>query len=134
MTKFFCALLLLTGICKVNGQTVITGVVTDIQSHPVSHVSVHLLNTRAATITNASGRFTVANLQPGKYMIELSAIGYAAIAIEIYVRQSASQTFNFQLQNALVQLEAVVVTAGKKEELLQNVPGSITAISSRQVK
>jgi len=134
MTKFFCALLLLVNICKVNGQAVITGAVTDIQSNPVSHVSVHLLNTRAATITNASGRFTIGNLQPGKYTIELSAIGYAAIAKEIYVSQSANQAFNFQLQNALVQLETVVVTAGKKEELLQNVPGSITAISSRKVK
>ncbi|MEP7278010.1 MAG: TonB-dependent receptor [Bacteroidota bacterium] len=134
MAKVFCALLLVISICRANGQAEITGVVTDFQSHPVSHVSVRLLNTRAATITNTSGRFTVGGLQPGKYTIELSAIGYAVIAKEIFVNQSETQVVNFQLQNALVQLETVVVTAGKKEELLQNLAVSVTAMSARQVK
>ncbi|MEO5682456.1 MAG: TonB-dependent receptor [Chitinophagaceae bacterium] len=135
MTRFFCLLLLVACTGKANGQVaIISGVVTDIQSRPVALVSVHLLNTRVTTSTNASGAFTIGNLQLGKYIIELSAIGYAAIAKEIVVSNAGRQSFNFQLQQAQVQLEDVVVTAGKKEELMQHIAGSITALSARHVK
>ena len=134
MTRFFCAIVMLLSVCSVKGQAVITGVVTDVQSQPVSRVTVHLLNTNVSAITNAAGQFTIKNLQPGKYTIQLSAIGYAAIAKDISVNASGNEVCNFQMKNALTQLETVVVTAGKKEELAQNVPGSISTFSARQIK
>ena len=38
------------------------------------------------------------------------------------------------MQNSLIQLEAVTVTAEKKEELLQNIPVTVTALNGRQVQ
>ena len=48
--------------------------------------------------------------------------------------KAANESLNIQLTDAGHQLDAVLVTAQKTEELLQKVPFSITAISARQVQ
>ncbi len=134
IAKYFCAAFLLLFVAELHAQQVITGNVTDKQLHAVSNASIHLLNTRAAAVTDSAGQFSMAGIQPGRYTIELSAIGYAALAKEIVVNTGNTAVFNFQLSSSLTELETVVVTAGKKEELLQRIPVSITALSARQVK
>ena len=130
--KVFFVLLIMLMAIKVNAQQSITGKVTDKQSNPVSNVNIHLLNTELITLSNKEGNFSIKNIVAGKYTIQLSCIGYATIASEIEVTD-IENTYNFQLQNALLQLEAVTVTAEKREALLQKIPVSVTSISARQV-
>lgn len=132
--KVFYVIVMLLMIIKVNGQINITGKVINSQSDPITNASIHLLNTQVNLLSNGEGSFNIKNVKAGKYIIQLSAIGYATIAKEIEVKEKNNNAFNFQLQNSLVQLEAVTVTAEKKEELLQNTPASVTAISSKQVE
>ena len=130
--KVFYVWVIMLMAIKVNGQQSITGKVTDSRSNPISNVSIHLLNTQVITLTDKEGNFSIQNMAAGKYTIQLSSIGYATIAreIEVTARENA---FTFLLQNSLLQLEAVTVTAEKREALLQNVPVTVTSISSRQV-
>ena len=111
---------------KVNAQVSVMGKITDNRSQPLGNVTVHLLNTQVAAISNSSGDFSIRNIAPGKYIIQFSSIGYAAAATEIELKTGSTNAFNFQLQNNLVQLEAVTVTAQKKEELLQKIPVHIS--------
>ncbi|MEP7108110.1 MAG: TonB-dependent receptor [Ferruginibacter sp.] len=133
-TKIFCGIVLLLIASDINGQANITGNVTDHESNPLRNVSIHLLNTHVTTISDAAGNFNIHNLGAGEYIIELTAIGYATAAEAIDVKKKDNKSFIFQLQNSLIQLETVTVTSEKKEELLQKVPVSVTAISSRQVQ
>lgn len=130
--KIFSVWIILLMVIKVNGQQSITGKVTDSRSNPVANVSIHLLNTSLTTLTNKDGDFRIQKVAAGKYTIQLSSVGYATVASEIEV-SGKENTFRFQLENSLLQLEAVTVTAEKREALLQNVPVSVTSISSRQV-
>lgn len=134
MNKIFCAIVTLLFVFNATAQTTIIGKITDRQSNAIANVSVHLLNTSVTTISDKAGEYKIAGLTNGRYTIQLSAVGYATTAGSIDVKTNGNEPFNFQLQNALVQLEAVTVTAQKKEELLQNIPVSITALSSKQVE
>ena len=116
-----------------NAQT-ISGKVTDTHASPVANVTVHLLNKSVTTLSDSEGNFSVQNLSAGRYTIQLSSVGYATTATEIEVKEKTDNTFSFQLQNALLQLETVTVTAEKKEELLQKIPVSISAISARRTE
>jgi iron complex outermembrane recepter protein len=133
--KFFLGIVFMLFVVKVNGQKkiAITGKVTNNASKPLTNVSVHLLNTSITVLSDANGVFNINNIPAGKYTIELSAIGYATIAKTIVVNDKTENTFDFQLQNSMVQLETVTVTAGKEEALLQKIPITITTFSSRQV-
>ncbi|GAC1420213.1 MAG: TonB-dependent receptor [Flavisolibacter sp.] len=113
---------------------VISGKITDKYARPLNFATVHLLNSNLATTSNHEGQFNIYNVIPGNYVIEVSAIGYATIAKEIVINDYNNPTFDFSLENSLVQLDAVTVTAEKREDLVQNIPVSITVLNSKQVQ
>jgi len=111
----------------------ITGKITDNKSQPVVGAFIHLLNTNTGTLTDAQGNYGFQHLTAGKYIVSVSAVGYAGVNEEALVSTSGT-VLNIQLNDASVQLDEVVVTAQKKEEVLQNIPLSTTAISAKQVE
>ena len=129
--NLFFLLMLMT--CAVARGQVITGKVINEKSDPVANVNIHLLNTTEGTVTDHEGNYRLDHVNPGKYVVVVSAVGYADENKPVSVSKTGA-TLNFQLQNSLVKLDAVVVTAEKKEELLQKVPISVTALSARQVQ
>ena len=132
--RFFLVLILLVFITQVKAQSTLQGKVTDPQSHPLSSVSIHLLNTQMTGFSNNEGYFSIPNVTAGKYLVELSAIGYATMVKPVLVGSNQQEPLQFQLQNSLVQLEAVTVSAEKKEDVLQNLALSVTGISSREIQ
>lgn len=127
-----CFSLLVCSVVLAQKNFSVSGKVTDAQSKPLQNVTVHLLNTGVAAVTNKDGNFSIGNLRAGTYTIEISAVGYAVIDKEIDVKENAS--FNFQLRETVNQLDDIIVTSQKKEEALQKVPVSISSISARQVQ
>jgi len=127
------ALLLLMSLLawsqKIRG---LSGKITDNLSRPVDKASVYILNTNRGTLTDANGIFFIPGIEPGNYTMEVSAIGYATINRNIHISGKEQQA-DLQLNNSSVQLDAISVTAQKKEEPVRNVPFSITALSSKQV-
>ncbi len=110
----------------------VSGKITNEKSEPVTDASVHLLNTNIAVFTDAQGNYTIGNIHTGKYIISFSAVGYATQNKDVEITASANN-INAQLTDAAIQLDDVVVTAEKKEESLQKIPVSITALSAKQV-
>jgi iron complex outermembrane receptor protein len=111
----------------------LSGKITNEKNEAVVGANIHLLNSNEGIVSDAQGDYQLNNLSPGKYVVVVSAIGFAEENKEINLTQSGA-VLNFKLNNSLVRLDAVIVTAQKKEELLQKIPVSITALSSRQVK
>src|SRR5258706_6753962 len=113
-------------------QDNINGKITDEKSEPVKSASVHLLNTNKGVVSDEQGNFVLRNILPGNYIIEFSAIGYATQYRDVKVgKESPGLTIN--LQQTSNQLNEVLVTAQKREELLQRLPISITALSEKNV-
>ena len=111
----------------------ISGKIVDTKSIVIPGVSLHLLNTNIFAISDANGNFEIKNLLPGHYEITISAEGYATNNLNIVIiTQNIILTVKLMVRS--VQLDAVVITAEKKETSLQSTPISITAISERQVR
>ncbi len=120
-------------ILNLNAQ-VLSGKITDHYGRPLGSATVHLLNSNIATTSDKEGQFNMYNVLSGNYVMEVSAIGYATIAREILVKNYDNPPLAFELENSLVQLDAVTVTAEKREDLLQNIPLSVTVLNSKQVQ
>lgn len=116
----------------VRAQTRLTGTVTNVGGDAIRGVTAHVLNTEVVVVSDSAGRFVLPVLPPGRYTVELSSMGYTTLARVVDIG-GANTNVRFVLASALSQLDAVTVTADKKEELLQDVPVSVTAISARQV-
>lgn len=130
----FSLLLLLSSAVFVTAQPLITfsGKVLNEKSIPVEGASLQVLNTNTGTFTDANGNFIIKDLPPGDYIVQISAIGYAGIEKEFSAK--SNKNIVITLSEAAGQLEEVIVTAQKKEEKLQQVPFSVSALNAKQVR
>ncbi|MEP7164539.1 MAG: TonB-dependent receptor [Ferruginibacter sp.] len=110
-----------------------SGKVTNVKSAAIPGSTIYLLNTNQGTTADHDGNFSFKDLPAGKYAIQISSVGYATLNRDVVIDNSTTGPVNFSLADAAVQLDGVLVSAQKKEEFLQKVPLSITAISSKQV-
>ena len=134
--KLLFSFLLAVSVYSAMAQKLYTfsGKVTNTSSAPLAGTTVYLLNTNRGTASDEQGIFTLKNLPPGKYIAQVSAIGYATTNLGISLGASSTESISIKLADAATQLDAVLVSAQKTEESLQQVPFSISAISSRQVQ
>ncbi len=120
-------------LAEAKGAGSVTGKITTKDGSPVERATVHLLNTNYGAVTNADGSFTIHDVPPGSYTVEISAVGYATAKKIIAVGDEGIE-LSTVLSETAMQLDDVVVTAEKKEDELQAIPSSVTALSSRQVE
>ncbi|MEO6455406.1 MAG: TonB-dependent receptor, partial [Ginsengibacter sp.] len=113
-------------------QYTINGKITDKKMNPVNGVSVHILNSNKGEISNAGGDFIITDLTPGIYMVRFSVVGFASKNQQISINHE-SINLKIVLEEITKRLDEIVVTAQKKEELLQKVPISITSLSEKNV-
>lgn len=133
LTFPFIFFLLFSSI-QLNAQTLrqLSGRITDAQRNPVAGATVRLLNTNRATVSGGNGNFSFQNLPSGQYTVQVSAVGFATITEE--VNASDNNAVTVVLPSTAKQLDEVVVSAQKREEVLQRLPLSVTALSSKEVQ
>src|SRR5882672_5485054 len=123
MTRIIFFLIPFMTCVTVWGQnTGLSGKVTGANDQPIPGVTVYVLNTNVGASTDADGAFALGSLPAGTYKIQVSAIGYATQERTITVGEGNSEPLAIALQESATELDAVVVTADKKEENLQKVP------------
>jgi iron complex outermembrane recepter protein len=108
------------------------GEISDENGGFIKGATIHVLNTDVTVMSYDSGKFTIPDLPKGSYSIEISGIGYARIEKEIQLPFAG--ILKIRLPRSATQLDAVLVTAEKRESDIQNVPVSITAISARDIE
>ncbi len=134
MKQIFIFLILIACLPVFGQETgVLSGKISDTNVEPISGAAVRLLNTNIGTITNEAGEFTIPDLIKAKYTVEISALGYASIKREVDLLNDP-EPLRIQLVESVRQLDAVIVTAEKKEDDIQKIPSSISNISSQQVE
>ena len=127
----FIQLFVLAGISQTT--TGISGRVIDSASNRVSGATVRILNTNAIAVTDNNGAFAIKHLSAGGYILQVSAVGFADVIQKIAL-SNETKPITITMFKAPAVLEEVVVTAQKREELLQDVAVSITSLSARQVE
>ena len=123
-------------ICFVGySQSLVTiqGNIKDERSNPVSYASVYLLNSNFFAVSDTSGSFMIKNIPEGNYTLVVSAVGYATINEVIQITKQGQTPFDLRLTDASRQLDEVIVTAEKKEENVQAIPSSISALNAKSI-
>jgi len=132
--KYFLTAVLFLAVFATYGQpTSVTGTISDNNGTPIPAASVRVLNTNLGAISDASGKFTIGGLNGGKYILKVSAIGFAVRTAEITVGENTAP-LDIKLAEASTQLDDVVVTAEKQEEDKQEIPATVSTLSSTQIE
>lgn len=90
----------------------IDGYVKDAKTgEPLVGANIMLIGTGMGNATNLNGRYVIANVPPGKYIIRASYIGYKTQQIEIAVKEDVNVKHDFRLEPVGIEGKTITVTA-----------------------
>jgi outer membrane receptor protein involved in Fe transport len=131
--SFICLLSPLPAISGTTGK--IAGRVSDKSTgEPYLGANVLIVGTSMGAATDADGTFTVLQVPPGEYSVQVRAMGYKSVtvtAVRVLIDQTAR--LDFALEQELIQGEVVSITA-KKEVVRRDVATSVASISKAEVQ
>ena len=92
------------------------------------YIAVILKGTTIGVTTETTGHYLMRDVPAGTYIIEVSAIGYKTITREIKVRKGVTYEANFVLEEDLVQLDGVIVSATRSETTRRMSPTLVNVV------
>ncbi len=94
---------------KQNMRIQLTGKITDVKSgQPLAGASVYFSDIKSGSVSNDQGQYKIQNLPPGRYLVEVSFLGYTSIIDHVELRGDVKR--DFTLNPSVVENEAVTVT------------------------
>jgi len=126
-------LLSLFGQAQKNGQVIKGTIVDAVTQTPLAGATVVLLesNPRLGTLTGSEGEFKFLHIQPGRYNLQVSFIGYESyIFREVVVGTGKEVILNVGLKESKELIDEVKVVAGRSKEQAAN---PMATISARQL-
>lgn len=132
-TSYFLLFLFTTMVSLAQETTKISGIITDQQNKPLSFINVSIANSSIGTVTNSEGAYSL-QLNEGSYKIKFSAIGYNTLVKEIIVQPKKEMELSITLQEDLEALNEVVITTNRTKESLDEVPSSVSILTSSDIK
>jgi len=114
----FIFLFLLTGMVSFSQNSQIRGFVYDeADGEPVIFTNVYLRGTTIGAATDVNGYYVISKVPEGHYTLQVTALGYDTMRVEVSVAKSDLITKNLYLKPKKYMLEAVVITAEKQQRI-----------------
>ena len=97
----------------------------------IPFANVTLKGTTIGTATDQTGHFQLIDLPPGQHTVVVSMVGYKAHQQIINLRENQTIEVKFELEEDLMNLEEVVVSADRSEQKRTDAPVIVNTIGSR---
>ena len=92
------------------GQTAqLVGNIKDLQSRPVSGVSVRLMEGKKGKLSNEQGLFEFQNLASGTYTLQASFVGFKTLVQKIQLEEGKTLSLSLELVETTTDLKEIVV-------------------------
>lgn len=96
--------------------------------------TVSLKGTTLGTATDETGHYFLKNLPVGSYTIRVNGVGYRSAEKQIVLRQGETRELNFEVEEDIIQLETVVISANKNETKPDGSAGSCPCDDSETIR
>lgn len=112
----------------------ISGVIVEEDSNePLPGANIYLVNTSYGTASDASGRFTIINIPPGKYVLKVDMIGYKSIQMdELIISVNRTTSLDIEMDQTVIEGEVVTVEVSRLTQK-KDQTGTIKNISSEEI-
>ena len=94
----------------------------------LAHIVVLLKGTTLGASTENSGHYMLRNVPEGEFIVEVSAIGYKTQTRHINIVKGVSYEVNFVLEEDMVQLDGVIVSATRSETTRRMSPTLVNVV------
>ena len=112
----------------------LSGKVTNQENEPIPFATVQIQNSSRATTTDAEGLYLLDNLDQGSYVVEFASLGHATQRLSLNFQPSEKKILNVQLKEEFQDLGEVLITTNRRIETLDEVPSSVSVISTQKIE
>lgn len=95
----------------------------------LAYVTVALKGTTIGTTTDATGHYFLKNLPEGDFTLEVASVGYKTVRQEVRLTRGKSLEMNFEIEEDMVALDGVVVSANRNETTRRTAPTLVNVVS-----
>lgn len=140
MKKFIFTLsifftLIYTGFAQNTIKGSLSGVIKDAKTgYPLPGANIIVVGTIMGTISDLDGNFQLTKIPAGQYTIKATMMGYKQQEKVISIIAQQTTTVNFDLQETVISTPTLVVTAGKKAQSFQDVPNSVSLVTTEDIE
>ena len=132
-TAFFTILFFATSFLGAQNGTIRGNVYDKETGEPIIYGNVLLEGTTKGAITNIDGFFTIADVEPGKYKLIATYIGYDSTAVDIQIKANKISYQKINLGTNAIQL-GVVDVSGRREQARTEVQISKIAVTPKEIR
>ena len=120
------------GMSQTTGK--VSGIIVEKESKdPLPGANIYLVNTAYGTASDASGRFTIINIPPGKYVMKVDMIGYKSVQMdELVVSVNRTTSLDIEMEQTVIEGEVVTVEVSRLTQK-KDQTGTIKNISSEEI-
>ena len=112
----------------------ISGVVVDATTQePLMGTNIVIRGTNTGVSSDENGNFSLKNLQPQVYLLDVFYIGYQSTSQEVVVTEGGNVTVNFSLTESSSQMDEIVLSASRRPQKVTRAPATVSIISSKEI-
>lgn len=100
----------------------------------IPFINIVLKNTAIGTATDATGHYALKNLPEGVFTVVAEGIGYKPMEKKIEVKKGKSIEINFDVEEDILNLNEVVVTAGRTSQKRTEASVIVNTISTKMLE
>jgi iron complex outermembrane receptor protein len=108
---------------------VVYGRVSDSGGTPLDYVHIQVTGTPLSELSHADGRYRIAGVPPGTIMLRASRVGFVPVLDTVTVGPGDSVRADFAMRASAVFQDAVIVTAAKRSQFLDQAVTSVALVS-----
>ncbi len=134
MKRFIGALVLAglwSGVAIAQKTVTAEGSVTTVSGTAIPAATVRVLNSNFGSIADSTGRFLIRSIPSGNYQLQVNAVNYGTRVYTVTI--DGKQQLALQLLESSAVLDELIVTAQKRDELLQSAPYTISTLPASKV-
>ncbi|NJW51934.1 TonB-dependent receptor [Salinimicrobium oceani] len=112
----------------------LSGKVTGPQNEEVPYAALSFENSAITSTAGADGSYNFSALTPGNYALQVTAPGYVSTTQKFSLAAGQKKVLNIVLEEELKNLDEVVITTNRRTETLDEVPSSVSVLSSKEIE
>ncbi len=95
------------------------------------YANVFLKNTTIGGTSDASGNYILTNLPEGKFIVVASILGFKPVEKEVVLSDKNPAVVDFEIEEDILNLEEIVVTAGRRSQKRTETPVIVNTITPK---
>jgi len=111
------------------------GKVSDAETgQSISNAQIHIEEIHKGAVTSADGSYIIKDILPGKYTVELKALGYSGIKKEVVIETGKTTELSFDIEMTPVTFNEVTISATKLSTTINKIGSPVYLIGNRVIE